>query len=105
MLRELQAVVALVDGGRPDAAESELRRILGRSESAPARDMLARLLLRQGRTDEALEVGDPLAQDIDGVVVANAGIGLNKRIEKRRSVESGTVHRSKSRIGSWWKRS
>ncbi len=53
-LRELQAVVAMVDSGRLDSAESELRRLLARSESAAARDMLARLLLRQGRADEAL---------------------------------------------------
>ncbi len=51
---ELEAVVAMVEGGRLDAAESELRRLLARSESAPARDLLGRLLLRQGRAEEAL---------------------------------------------------
>ncbi len=59
---ELQAVVALVESGRPDSAESELRRLLARSESAAARDLLARLLLRQGRADEALPELRRLAQ-------------------------------------------
>ncbi len=53
-LRELQAVVAMVESGRLDSAESELRRLLARSESAAARDLLGRLLLRQGRAEEAL---------------------------------------------------
>ena len=33
------------------------------------------------------------------------GIGLNKRIKKRKSGAPGTVRRSRNRIGDWWKKS
>jgi tetratricopeptide (TPR) repeat protein len=51
---ELEAVVLMLEGGRLDAAESELRRIVDQSGNPTARALLSRLLLRQGRTDEAL---------------------------------------------------
>lgn len=51
---ELQAILAKVEAGRLDVAESELRNLLQRTGSPAAQDLLCRLLLRQGRTDEAL---------------------------------------------------
>ena len=52
-LLEFDAVVALLADGRLDRAERELQRILARSESAAARDLLGIALSRQGRLEEA----------------------------------------------------
>lgn len=51
---KLEAVVAMVEDGRLEAAESELRHILDRGENPAARELLSGLLLRQGKNDEAL---------------------------------------------------
>lgn len=52
---ELQAVVGLLQEGDVERAERELRRILERSESAAALDLLGIALIRLGRLDEAEE--------------------------------------------------
>jgi tetratricopeptide (TPR) repeat protein len=52
-LPELEAVVALLESGRLERAESELRRVLAYSESAAARDLLGVALSGQGRFEEA----------------------------------------------------
>ncbi len=50
----LEAVVAMMEDGRLTEAESELRRLVDQTGHPAARDLLSRLLLRQGRTEEAL---------------------------------------------------
>jgi tetratricopeptide (TPR) repeat protein len=52
---DLQAIAAMLEGGRAAAAESELRRMVARSDSAAARDLLGIALSRLERLDEAEE--------------------------------------------------
>ena len=52
-LLEPEAVVSLLQDGRVELAERELRRILARSDNATARDLLGITLIRLGRLEEA----------------------------------------------------
>ncbi len=52
---EVQSIVAMLESGRLAPAESELRRILARSDGAAARDLLGITLSRLGRAEEAEE--------------------------------------------------
>ncbi len=52
---DFQAIVAMLEDGRPAAAESELRRIMANSDSAAARDLLGISLSRLDRLQEAEE--------------------------------------------------
>jgi tetratricopeptide (TPR) repeat protein len=54
-LLEPAAIVALLEAGDLSRAERELRRILGRTDDASARDLLGIVLSRQGRLEEAEE--------------------------------------------------
>jgi tetratricopeptide (TPR) repeat protein len=53
--QDLEAVVAMLEGGRPAAAESALRQVVARSDSAAARDLLGVALSRLERPAEAEE--------------------------------------------------
>lgn len=52
---DVQAIVAMLESGRLAPAESELRRILARSDDPTARDLLGIALSRLGRPEEAEE--------------------------------------------------
>ncbi len=52
---DFEAIVAALERGQPAAAESELRRILARSDGPAARDLLGIALSRLGRPKEAEE--------------------------------------------------
>jgi tetratricopeptide (TPR) repeat protein len=50
---DLEAVVALLEGGQLQAAEAELRRLLAVADGAELRDLLGVTLFRLGRSEEA----------------------------------------------------